>query len=274
MSLTEYANLEQGTPEWLEARRGLITASVVGQLISVGTPDPLAVTCPACLSVTGEECISLASKTRKSIKVPHPSRSVDASDRPPTYAPATGDTANALVANLAAERITGTVEDSYMNRDMERGWMEEPRARERYAETRGVEVREVGLYVRAEDDWTLGYSPDGLIGDDGLLEIKAPRAKGHVLTVVNGEVPAHNMAQIQAGFLVTGRKWLDFIPWRGGQPMWVKRVYPDPAWQTAIVAACQKFETAIAEMVTAYEIATNGLPATERMPDLYAMELN
>lgn len=274
MTLTEYTDLEQGTPEWLEARRGLITASVVGQLITKGPPDALTVPCTDCSAPALKPCISKTVKTPAPIKTPHAIRSLAATNLPPVYSPATGDTAAALVATLAAERITGTTEDSYMNRDMERGWMEEPRARERYAETRGVEVREIGLYVRTEDDWTLGYSPDGLIGDDGLLEIKAPRAKGHVLTVVNGEVPAHNMAQIQAGFLVTGRKWLDFIPWRGGQPMWVKRVYPDPAWQSAIVAACQKFETAIQQMVTDYEIATLNLPATERMPDLYAMELN
>lgn len=267
MTLTEYHDPEQGTPEWLEARRGLVTASVVGQLITKGAPDTQTIPCPVC-EVESGPCMSAARKTPVPMKTVHTPRIEAASHLPPVYVPATGDTANALVASLAAERITGTVEDSYMNRDMERGWMEEPRACERYAEARGVEVREVGLYVRTEDDWTLGYSPDRLVGDDGLLEVKAPRAKGHVLAVVRGEVPAHNMAQLQSGLLVTGREWIDFLPWRGGQPMWVKRVYPDPAWQDAIVAACQKFETAIQQMVTDYEIATLNLPATERMPDL------
>jgi hypothetical protein len=64
---------------------------------------------------------------------------------------------------------------------------------------------------RDEDGWTLGYSPDGLVGDDGLIEIKAPRAKTHLRTILADEVPAHYMAQCQAGLLVTGRKWIDFV---------------------------------------------------------------
>ena len=61
----------------------------------------------------------------------------------------------------------------------------------------------------------LGHSPDGLVGDDGLLEIKAPRAKAHVLAVSPTSAP-HYMAQLQAGLLVSGRAWIDFVPFCGG----------------------------------------------------------
>src|SRR5690606_9930969 len=103
------------------------------------------------------------------------------------------------------------------------------------------------------------------VGDDGLIEIKAPRAKGHLRTVLSGKVPAYNMAQLQTGLLVSGRAWIDFIPYCGGLPLWSTRVYPDPAWQEAIVAAVAKFEETAAEMVANYRAATAGLPMTERI---------
>ncbi len=126
--------------------------------------------------------------------------------------------------------------------------------------------------VRSEDDWRLGYSPDGLVGDDGLIEIKAPRAKTHLRTILSGEVPAHHIAQIQAGLLVSGRDWCDFVSWCGGMPMFTRRVVPDQRWFDAITAAVQQFEQTAAEMVAAYEAATEGLPQTERIN--YEMEMS
>jgi hypothetical protein len=151
-----------------------------------------------------------------------------------------------------------------MTSDMWRGCEMEPVARDLYSK-HYAEAREVGFMV--EDKWgfSIGYSPDGLVGDDGLIEIKAPRAKTQILTVLSGEVPAYNMAQCQTGLLVSGRKWLDFIPFVAGLPLWRKRVYPEPAWHEAITAAVAKFETTAAEMVAAYEQATKDLPATERI---------
>jgi hypothetical protein len=80
------------------------------------------------------------------------------------------------------------------------------------------------------------------------------------------------MAQLQAGLLVSGRAWVDFVPYVGGLPLWTKRVYPDPVWQTAIVAAVAHFETTAAELVATYTAATAGLPATERI-DFNVVEL-
>ena len=216
MTLTIFDDLEQGSDAWLEARRGIVTASVVGKL----------------LTTTGRV--------------------------------ASNDYSRALTQQLVAERITGYVEPTYQNNDMMRGVNEEPRARQLYSE-RYAEARESGFMLRVEDDWTLGYSPDGLVGDDGLIEVKAPRAKKHVATILSGEVPAEHMAQIQAGLLVSGREWLDFISFVGGLPMWVKRVEPDPKWFDAITEACRQFEATAAQMVADYEAAVDGLPATERI---------
>jgi hypothetical protein len=264
MTLHILAELEQGSPEWHDQRRGMVTASVVGRLIAVGAPGALTILCPTCHAPADSPCLSAARKEPTPIKTIHDARTAAASSLPPVYETADNETSRALTATLATERISGWTEDTPMNSDMWRGVIHEPIAREKYAEHYGP-VTEVGFMVR--DDWgfEIGYSPDGLVGDDGLLEIKAPRGKTHLLTVLDDTVPVYNMAQLQAGLLVSGRAWVDFVPFVGGLPLWRKRVTPDPAWHRAIVAAVANFETNAAEMVAAYQQATNGLPMTERL---------
>ena len=217
MTLQVFTELEQGTEEWLAARRGIITASVVGLLI-----------------------------TAKTIK------------------PASNDTSRGLIGTLAAERITGHVEPIHPNADMERGTLDEPFARDVYSE-HYAEAAEVGFMVR--DDWgfRIGYSPDGLVGDDGLIEIKSRRQKKHLATILSDEVPAENMAQIQCGLLVSGREWLDYVSYCGGMPLYVRRVTPDPRWHEAILTAAAQFEAEAAQMIDTYQSAINGRPPTERI---------
>ena len=184
-----------------------------------------------------------------------------------TIKPASNDDSRGLTVLLAAERITGWSEPSFMTNDMVRGVEDEPRARDLYSE-HYAPARECGFLVR--DDWgfRIGYSPDGLVGDDGLIEIKSRRAKGQLQTILANEVPAYNMAQCQAGLLVSGRKWLDFVSYAGGMPVFVKRVLPDPRWFDAIIAATAQVEDAIADMVRDYDAATEGLPVADRIDDL------
>ena len=217
MTLQVFTELEQGTEEWLAARCGIITASVVGLLI-----------------------------TAKTIK------------------PASNDTSRGLIGTLAAERITGHVEPIHPNADMERGTLDEPFARDVYSE-HYAEAAEVGFMVR--DDWgfRIGYSPDGLVGDDGLIEIKSRRQKKHLATILSDEVPAENMAQIQCGLLVSGRAWLDYVSYCGGMPLYVKRVTPDRRWHEAILTAAAQFEAEAAQMIDTYQTAINGRPPTERI---------
>ncbi len=218
MTLLEYPDVIQGSDEWHDQRRGIVTASVIGQLI-----------------------------TPKTLKI------------------AANDKSRSIIAQLVAERITGYTDPTYVSDDMLRGAEDELRARDLYAEVYQRPVREVGFLLRREDTWQLGYSPDGLVGDDGLIEVKAPRAKGHLSTILADEVPAEHMAQCQAGLLVSSREWLDFISFSGGMPMWHKRVFPDPAWQDAIIAAVEQFELTAAEMIQEYAALTEGLPCTERI---------
>lgn len=217
MTLTNYPEMEQRSEEWFEARRGILTASVIGQLI-----------------------------TPKTMKV---------AENPDT---------RALTAQLAAERITGQTDSTYTSDDMLRGILDEPLAVEKYAE-HYAPVTTTGFMVRREDDWTLGYSPDGLVGDDGLVEVKCPRAKTHLRTILDDTVPAQYMAQLQAGLLVTGRAWVDYISFCAGLPLYVKRVEPGLAWRQVLVEAATRFEDAVVDMLDDYESAAAEMIPTERL---------
>lgn len=263
--LTVHTDLEQGSEEWHAARRGIVTASVVGGLLSSGPPNPSTITCPTCGAQEYDQCFSLTRNAPTPIKTPHGGRVAAAAELPPVIGVAANDTSRGLTARLVAERITGWTEDTPMTSDMWRGTECEPIARLRYAENY-AEVTQVGFMRRDDDDgWTLGYSPDGLVGDDGLIEIKAPRAKTHLRTVLADEIPARYIPQCQAALLVSGRSWLDFVSFVGGMHLYVKRIEPDPKWHVAITAACIAFEHTAAQMTAAYTERVAGMPQTERI---------
>jgi hypothetical protein len=225
VSLHVYAEIEQGTEEWLDARRGIVTASVVGQLITARTVKP-----------------------------------------------ASNDYSRALTALLVAERITGWTVPTYTSRDMLRGTLDEPVARALYA-SHHAPVDVCGFMVRDDWGWRLGYSPDGLVGDDGLIEIKSRQPKEQLRTVLADEVPPENMAQIQCGLMVAGREWCDYVSFSGGMPLWTKRVLPDHRWRATIVEAVEYFEGAAEQMVAEYMRRVDGLPTTERIDHFPNVEI-
>jgi hypothetical protein len=220
VTLIELPDLIQGTDEWLDQRRGMVTASVVGQLITASTIKP-----------------------------------------------AKNDYSRALTAQLVAERITGWTDPQYVSDDMLRGTEDEPRAIDKYDERYGP-VTLSGFMV--EDKWgfRIGYSPDALVGTDGLVEVKSRRPKKHLQTILSGEVPAENMPQIQCGLLVSGREWCDYVSYCGGMPLYRLRVEPNARWFDAIVKAVELFEETAAQMVADYHELTKGLPLTERVTDM------
>ena len=164
---------------------------------------------------------------------------------------------------LASERITGWTEPGYVSDDMWRGIEDEPFARAKYAE-HYAPVDEVGFIT--EDKWgfTIGFSPDGVVGDDGLIEIKSRRPRTHLETILADAPPLENMAQLQCGLLVTGRAWIDYVSFCGGMPLWVKRVEPDFRWFEAILASAEALEDSITDILNIYTEAVAGLPPTER----------
>jgi hypothetical protein len=268
VSLRVFNDVEQGTEEWHAQRRGMITASVVGRLLSVGYLGADAYDCPECGALAGYACVSRARKVPEPIKTHHRARTdLAASNRTEeaqVITPATGDDARGLTLLLAAERITGHTDPTFMSDDMWRGVEDEPLARDVYAQ-HYAPVSTVGFMVRDFDGFSIGYSPDGLVGYDGLIEIKSRRQKKQLATILDGQVPAENMAQIQCGLLVSGRDWCDYVSYCGGMRMWPKRVYPDPRWFEAIVNAALAFEQEARRMAHDYQEATQGMPDTHRL---------
>jgi putative phage-type endonuclease len=170
----------------------------------------------------------------------------------PTLRSADNDKTRAHVWELLAQRITGHVEPQYISDDMLRGQEDEIEARLVYAK-HYAEVEEVGFITNDEWGFTVGYSPDGLVGDDGLIEIKSRRQKYQLETIASQKMPDDYTIQVQTGLLVSGRKWCDFVSYSGGLHMVTIRVLPDPAIQAAIIAAATAFETKLAEKRAEYE---------------------
>lgn len=277
MTLHVY-DFPQGDEEWHAARRGMVTASVVGGLLSVRKLGAIDYECPKCDALASEPCMSLArGKDPAPIKTVHPERTTWANEHadssPLIVEPANGKEAASLTALLTAERITGYVHKTFVSDDMWRGKEYEPLAVDTYAEHYGVPVTTVGLMVLEQDGHKIGYSPDALVGDDGLLEVKAPRQKGHLTTVLGDRVPADHMPQLQCGLLVSGRKWIDFASICADMPLFVERVYPDPDWFAAITTAVKQFEVTAAEMIATFKARTEGMPVAERLPDFDDVEL-
>lgn len=183
----------------------------------------------------------------------------------PTLKAASNEKERSHLYELLAQRITGFVEPAYVSDDMLRGQEDEILARALYAE-HYAPVEEVGFIVREFPWGRIGYSPDGLVGDDGLIECKSRRAKYQVQTIVTGEMPDDYLMQVQTGLLVTGRKWLDFVSYSGGLPMEVIRVYPDERIQSAICDAAKAFEARIAVARDKFDaaVADRRLILTER----------
>lgn len=169
----------------------------------------------------------------------------------PTLKTANNDKTRAHVYELAAQRITGYVEPHYVGDDMLRGHEDEVRARLAYGEKFG-DVRECGFITSSEFGFTIGYSPDGLVGDDGLIECKSRRQKYQVQTTVAG-IPDEHLLQLETGLLVTGRQWVDYVSYCGGMPMAVLRYESDPAIRGAIIAAATDFEQRIADAIAGYQ---------------------
>lgn len=272
MTLTVHNDLIQGTDAWMDVRRGIVTASAVGQLISARQLGASDYDCPACGAAAVTPCRSKVKKAGDigaPIKTFHPERHdyAAAQDAPPVLTPARNDVARNLTLVLTAERITGWTDPTYMSDDMWRGIEDEPVARDAYSE-HYAPATEIGFMT--EDKWgfTIGYSPDGLVGADGLIEVKSRRSKTQLTTIIGDTVPAENMAQLQCGLLVSGRKWIDYISYTAGMPLYVKRVLPDQRWFDAIIAAVTQFEHDAAELTATYERAITGLHPTERTNDL------
>lgn len=148
------------------------------------------------------------------------------------------------MAELVAERLTSTPAVRFTNDAMRWGTDTEPMARETYAFAYDVEIEETGLVMHPTIP-DFGASPDGLIGTDGLLEIKCPQTATHIDTLLSGSVPEKYRTQMQAQMACTGRAWCDFVSFDPRMPaemqMWVHRVERDNKAIAEMEAAVNEF---------------------------------
>lgn len=127
---------------------------------------------------------------------------------------------------LAGERITGTKEETYQNANMTRGIELEGEARQAYSLLTDRSVEEVGLCY-LDDNRAVGASPDGLVGDHGLIEIKCPTLAVTVEYLMNEKCYMAYWQQLQGQLYVTGRMWVDYVTYFPGMPLNVVRVERD-----------------------------------------------
>ena len=148
------------------------------------------------------------------------------------------------MAQLVCERMTNTVAESFTNSAMQWGTETEPLARAAYEAHADVLVDEVAMITHPTIE-AAGASPDGLVGDDGQLEIKCPNTATHIDTLLTQTVPGKHYAQIQWQMACTGRQWCDFVSFDPRLPtelqLFVKRVLRHDVYIQMLEEEVKKF---------------------------------
>ena len=146
---------------------------------------------------------------------------------------------------LAGEIITGEPAENFSNGHMERGHAMEPDARNLYAFAHDVDPSQVGFVRNGQK----GCSPDSLIGDVGLLEIKTKLPHLHIDCLLREEFPAEHKAQCQGALWVCEREWIDLAIYWPNLPLIVKRAFRDEAYISDLAKAVDAFNAELADIV-------------------------
>ena len=148
------------------------------------------------------------------------------------------------MAQLITERLTETKADGFSSAAMQWGTETEPQARAAYELMTGEDVIEDG-FVKHPTIEGFGASPDGLVGADGLVEIKCPNSATHIDTLLSQKVPAKYMTQMQVQMMCCGREWCDFVSFDPRLPadmsFWMQRVWADADRQKEIETEVRLF---------------------------------
>lgn len=250
----KFISAQQGTPEWLAARAGVITASCFADAISTigGLDEKQALyvklmlagaDAKAALAEAGYKATPTADAVRRAL-------AGEVIERP-------SDTAIRYADDLAIERISGKPygipAKTWL---LDRGHELEGAARWRYeAQALGQHVTEAGLCIT--EDGLFGYSTDGLVGDDGLIEIKCPIDSTKIRTMWQAGDVSEYMHQMQGGMWITGRKWCDFIMYAPdlescGADMYVKRIHRDDLFIDAMAERLARFDSMVENAVAMF----------------------
>jgi len=165
-----------------------------------------------------------------------------------------GATRKTYMVKLAAEKLTGISQDGFSNKAMEWGTEHEDMARANYELETFNDVNEVG-FVQV-NEW-VGVSPDGLVGEDGLIEIKCPNSNTHIDTVLGGKMPTKHKPQVQGQLWATNRKWCDFVSFDPRMPskqLFIVRVERDEEYIAMLKAEVEKFRSQLEDMVNHFQI--------------------
>jgi hypothetical protein len=155
--------------------------------------------------------------------------------------------ADAYINQLVAERLTGEREEVFQSHHMLRGTELEPDARDLYSLISDAEVTEVGFCLH--DTLSAGCSPDGLIGEDGGLEIKCPAPSTHVEYLRGGVLPSKYKQQVMGCLWITGREWWDFVSYHPTMKPLIVRVERDEEYIAALEKCVTKAVNLIEENV-------------------------
>ncbi|WLT07801.1 YqaJ viral recombinase family protein [Bartonella apihabitans] len=160
------------------------------------------------------------------------------------------------MAELAIQRLTGEVEQGFNTPAMQWGTETESQARNAYSFFTGNAVKEVAFIYHPDIDQA-GASPDGLVGDDGLVEIKCPNSATHLETLRTGKINNKYILQMQWQMACSGRKWCDFVSFdprfSGGLRIFIKRVERDDDLITEITGEVIKFLSELDETMEQLE---------------------
>jgi len=153
---------------------------------------------------------------------------------------------------LVVQRLTNKPSETFTNPAMEWGVLQEPMARIAYEAHASVFVEQVSFVEHPTIEW-FGCSPDGLVGEDGLLEIKCPSSKNHIKYLLGGKPPAKYVPQMQCQMAVTGRKWCDFVSYDPRLPedlqLFVVRLERDVSFIMSMEEEVDKFLKEVNVMV-------------------------
>jgi putative phage-type endonuclease len=164
------------------------------------------------------------------------------------------------MAQLICERLTGQKGESFTNAAMEWGTQTEPLARSAYENKRSLLVKEVGFINHPRIEMS-GASPDGLVADDGLVEIKCPNTATHIDTLLSQKVPTKYITQMQWQMLCCQRKWCDFVSFDNRLPenlqLFIQEVEFDPEYCAMLEKEVSQFlaelDSKVAKLKEKYE---------------------
>lgn len=204
MTVTYHWNILQQTEEWFALKCGILSASVMGDIVT-----------------------------------------------PSTLKYADNKTSRELIDKLAVQRITKVIDPEFQSYDMRRGNVEEQFARNMYNDNYAL-VRECGFVTNDKWGFTIGCSPDGIVGDDRGIEVKSHKQKFQFSTVRSAKIPDEFRIQVQTNMLVTERPFWDFISYSGAMNMITITVEAEEEIHQAIEAASTEFHKRLDAAIEEY----------------------